>query len=164
MGKIPNGNAADFSVRTFSAASRNTLVTYSGVNFIPDGINTIEVLLPTNLASDPVDRTNLERLIFQISISKHTIKNFPTASPAGDYLTVPLSVNFGTSGGAAEAMVFRGIMYGHSSKLTLDFEGNNNTALNFVKKNNKHRFQIENPEVEELIGDGYLIVCLDIDI
>jgi len=157
MGKIPNGNAADFSVRTFSAASRNTLVTYSGVNFIPDGINTIEVLLPTNLASDPVDPTNLERLIFQISISKHTIKNFPSHSPAGDYLTVPLSVNSGTSGGAAEAMVFRGTMYGHSSKLTLDFEGNNNTALNFVKKNRRHRFEIENPEVEELIGSGYLI-------
>tara|TARA_R100000734_G_C3316172_1_gene108554 strand:+ start:136 stop:1665 length:1530 start_codon:yes stop_codon:yes gene_type:complete len=151
MGRIPNGNVADFSVRTFSAGSRNTLVTYSGVNFIPDGTNTIEVLLPTNLDSDPVDPTNLEHLVFQISISKHTIKSFSNASPAGAYLTVPLSANPGLSGGPAEAMVFRGIMYGHSSKLTLDFEGNNNTPLNFDKKDFKHRFQIENPEVEDLL-------------
>ncbi len=159
MGRIPNGNDGDFSLRTFSAASRNTLVTYSGVDFIPDGTNTIEVLLPTNLASDPVDPTNLEKLVFQISISKHTIKSFTGVSSGSDgaYIVVPTSTGAGLSGGPAEAMVFRGTMYGHSSKLTLDFEGNNNTPLDFVKKDTKHRFEIENPEVEELISNGNII-------
>ena len=157
MGRIPNGRDADESVRTFSAAGRNTLVTYGGVDLIPDGTNTIEVLLPTNLDSDTVDPTNLEKLVFQISISKHTVKNFSTHSPAGAYIAVPQSLGVGLSSGPAEAIVFQGIMYGHSSKLTLDFEGNNNTALNFDKTNRKHRFEIENPEVEELIGNGFII-------
>ena len=46
-------------------------------------------------------------------------------------------------------------MYGPGSKLTLDFEGNNNTALNFDKTNFKHRFEIENPEVENLLQNGF---------
>ena len=157
MGAIPNGNAADNSVRVFDSTLRNTKVNYSGVNFIPDGINTIEVLLPTNLDGDPVNPVRLERLFFQISISKHTIKSYTNVSggPDGAYIAPPPSINAGSAGGPAEAMVFRGIMYGPDSKLTLDFEGNNNTALNFDKRNGKHRFQIENPEVENLLQAGF---------
>lgn len=146
MGNIPNGNIADFSIRTFSATNVNTKVTYKGNNFISDGKNTIEVLLPNNFDDSTI---NLEKLVFQISISKHTVKSY-THSPSGLYIAPPLSTNAGTNAGAAEAMVFRGIMYGSSSKLTLDFEGNNNTDLNFDKQNHKHRFEIENPAVEDL--------------
>ena len=107
MGAIPNGNIADNSIRVFDSTLRNTKVNYSGVNFIPDGINTIEVLLPTNLDGDPVDLVKLERLYFQISISKHTIKSFTGVSsgPDGAYLAAPPSVNSGSAGGPAEAMV-----------------------------------------------------------
>ena len=49
MGNIVNGRTADFSLRTFSATSRNTRVTYGGANLLSDGTNTIEVLLPSNL-------------------------------------------------------------------------------------------------------------------
>ena len=82
-------------------------------------------------------------------MSKHTVKNY-THSPSGLYIAPPLSTNAGINAGPAVAMVFRGIMYGSSSKLTLDFEGNNNTDLNFDKQFNKHRFEIENPAVETL--------------
>jgi hypothetical protein len=154
MGNIVNGRTADFSLRTFSATSRNTRVTYGGANLLSDGTNTIEVLLPSNL---PGNTTDLEKLNFQIVISKHTIKSYSTASPAGAYISPPESTNKGLTAGPAEAMVFRGIMRGPSSKLTLDFEGNNNTALNFDKQNFKHRFEIENPEVENLLQGGFTV-------
>ncbi len=154
MGNIVNGRTADNSLRTFSATSRNTRVTYGGANLLSDGTNTIEVLLPSNL---PSNTTDLEMLNFQIVVSKHTIKSYSTASPAGAYISPPLSSNKGLTAGPAEAMVFRGIMRGPSSKLTLDFEGNNNTALSFDKQNFKHRFEIENPEVENLLQGGFTV-------
>ena len=154
MGNIVNGRTADNSLRTFSATSRNTRVTYGGANLLSDGTNTIEVLLPSNLPDNTLD---LEVLNFQIVVSKHTIKSYSTASPAGAYISPPLSSNKGLTAGPAEAMVFRGIMRGPSSKLTLDFEGNNNTALSFDKQNFKHRFEIENPEVENLLQGGFTV-------
>ena len=149
MGNIPNGTAQEQSIRHFSSSLRNTLHSYEGNNFLSDGTNTIEVLLPTGLPN----QLPTEILKFMITISKHTVKNYSTASPAGAYISPPLSTNRGTTAGAASALVLQGTMVGRLSKLTFSFEGNNNTALNFDKSKG-HICQIENQLIEELDQKG----------
>ena len=148
FGNIPNGVVASESVRTFSSTFRNTRVTYSGNNFLPDGINTIEVLLPTGLP----DGLPSERLHFQISISRHTVKSFGSpVSPTGLYIADPPSVG-GLYTGDAKALVVQGIMVGPLSQFTFDFKGNNNTELFFDQ--NAYRCEISNPHIENLNGAG----------
>ncbi len=148
MGNIPNRAAMNGSVQHFSSAIVNTLHSYGGNNLLSNGTNLIEVLLPTNIPA----QLPTEQLNFMISISKHTVKNYSTASPAGAYIAPPLSSGRGLSAGAASALVLQGRMVGGLSKLTFSFDGNNNTDIKF--DNTRHQCIIENPLIENLMGAG----------
>ena len=148
FGNIPNGVVASQSIKSFSSSFRNTQVTYSGNNFLPDGINTIEVLLPTGLPGGLPS----EHLQFQISISRHTVKSFGSpVSPTGLYIADSPSVG-GLNTGDAKALVVQGTMVGPLSQFTFDFKGNNNTELFFDK--DFYRCEISNPHIENLNGAG----------
>ena len=148
MGNIPNRAAMNGSVQHFSSGIVNTLHSYGGNNLLSNGTNLIEVLLPTNIPA----QLPTEQLNFMISISKHTVKNYSTASPAGAYIAPPLSSGRGSSAGAASALVLQGRMVGGLSKLTFSFDGNNNTDIKF--DNTRHQCIIENPLIENLMGAG----------
>ena len=148
MGLIPNRGALGGSLAHFSSSIVNTLHSYGGNNLLSNGTNLIEVLLPTNIPA----QLPTEELRFQISISKHTVKNYPSASPAGAYIAPPLSSGRGLNAGAASALVLQGRMVGGLSKLTFSFDGNNNTDIKF--DNTRHQCRIENPLIEDLMSQG----------
>ena len=141
---IPNGNTPKNDLQSFDNSIVNTQVIYKGNNFLSDGTNLIEVLLPTGLPFG----IPTEELSFQISISKHIVKNLSTETPAGLYIRPP------SSNEPAETLVLQGTLVGALAKLTFAFEGNNNTDLLFDPNIHGPQTFIENPMIEELINNG----------